>query len=287
MNQKLCSNSRFIRKGPWSLSLAATGVAAAALIAATGCERKQGNDLSQTPPASENPLTAGGTPGLVPRVSPAKPQAEVTTDTPGTPGAQITGDRAGAAEPTPPADRAGRVDPMAAGNDPMAQQNRAATPDAMGAGDRADTPRKAEAKFKTATGYKFSGKAKLEEVATGVKVVVDLDDAPVGKKGIHVHEKPDCSDIPNKSMGEHFAPGAKAHGLPPNATRHLGDLGNIEVNKDGDAHFEFVAQNANLKPGDPMSFLNRALVIHEASDKGTQPSGNSGKPIACAVIEKD
>lgn len=286
MNQKSISTSRFNRKAPWSLSLAATGVAAAALIAATGCERKQGNDLSQRAPSGENPLTAGGTPGLVPRISPARPEAEVTTDAPGAPGAQVTGDRAGAAEPMAPGDRAGSVDPMATGNDPVAARN-AGSADALAAGERTGTTRKAEGKFKVATGYKFSGKAKLEELATGVKVVVDLDDAPVGKKGIHVHEKPDCSDIPNKSMGEHFAPGAKAHGLPPNATRHLGDLGNIDVNKDGDAHFEFVAQNANLKPGDPMSFLNRAIVIHESSDKGSQPSGDSGKPIACAVIEKD
>ncbi|HET9933728.1 MAG TPA: superoxide dismutase family protein [Polyangiaceae bacterium] len=249
-------------------STSAVAVGLALVLSAVGCERKQGNDMSQTAPPSENPITPGGAPGLVPRISPAKPGPEVTTDTPGAPGAQMTGDRNGAGQPTAAGDRTGASEPMAAG-------------------EQANTPRKAEAKFKVASGYKLSGKAKLEEVANGVKVVVDLDDAPPGKKGIHVHEKPDCSDIPNKSMGEHFAPGAKAHGLPPNAARHLGDLGNIDIDKNGDAHFEFVAQNANLKPGDPMSFLNRAIVIHESSDKGAQPSGNSGKPIACAVIEKD
>lgn len=273
MKQNVDSKTRFIHSTRTSLSFPA-GVIAVALCAA-GCERKQGNDLSQTAPLSENPLTAGGSAGLVPRINPARPGPEVAADAPGAPGAQLNGERG--APGTPMAgDRANLGEPTAAGDHaPMA------------ADDRAGTPRKAEAKFKVASGYKLSGKAKLEETATGVKVVVDLDDAPPGKKGIHVHEKPDCSDIPNKSMGEHFAPGGKAHGLPPSAARHLGDLGNIEVNKDGDAHFEFVAANANLKAGDPMSFLNRALVIHESSDKGAQPSGNSGKPIACAVIEKD
>jgi Cu/Zn superoxide dismutase len=34
-----------------------------------------------------------------------------------------------------------------------------------------------------------------------------------------------------------------------------------------------------------MSFANRAIIIHQGEDKGTQPSGDSGKPLACAVIK--
>ena len=265
MKHNFVSKIPFIHSTRTSLSFTA-GIIAVALSVA-GCQRKQGNDMTQPAPPSENPLATGGA-GVVPRINPARPGPDVAADTPGAPGAQMTGERTGMGDTTAAGDRTGATAPMAAN-------------------DRADTPRKAEGKFKVASGYKLSGKAKLEETATGVKVVVDLDDAPPGKKGIHVHEKPDCSDIPNKSMGEHFAPGAKEHGLPPSGSRHLGDLGNIDVDKDGDAHFEFVARNANLKPGDPMSFLNHAIVIHESSDKGSQPSGNSGKPIACAVIEKD
>lgn len=205
---------------------------------------------------SEEPVPSGTTPPevpVVPRVEPAKPaQNEV-------------------AEPAPLAEP-GTSPQTVTGEQPLA-------------GDAKH--REAKAKFKAAPNSKLSGAAKLEETATGVKFVIDVESAPTGKKGMHVHEKGDCSDIPGKSMGEHFAPSAKSHGLPPNPSRHLGDLGNIQIEKDGKAHFEFTASGANLKENDPMSFLGRAIVIHESDDKGGQPSGDSGKPMACAVIEKD
>ncbi|MGC4092897.1 MAG: superoxide dismutase family protein [Polyangiaceae bacterium] len=166
------------------------------------------------------------------------------------------------------------------------------SPESVGAPSTAmpsatDAPREATAKFKAAPSTKLSGKAHLNETSSGVVLTIDLQNGPPGKKGIHVHEKPDCSDIPNKSMGEHFAPDVKTHGLPEGGPHHLGDLGNIEIGKNGNAHLEFLALHANLKDSDPLSFIGRAIVIHEGDDKGTQPSGGSGKPIACAVIEKN
>jgi Cu-Zn family superoxide dismutase len=149
------------------------------------------------------------------------------------------------------------------------------------------TDREAEAEFEAAKGYKLKGEAEFKELADGVLVKVEVTNGPPGRRGIHVHEKPDCSDIPGKSMGEHFNPGSKSHALPATAERHLGDLGNIEIDKEGKGKLELTVPNANLKENDPMSFLRRALVIHETEDKGTQPSGESGKPIACAVIKKD
>ena len=202
-------------------------------------------------PMPPNPAPREAPP--TPRIDSAKPGAEATAG-------------AGSVTPTDPGQS-----PTTA---PMGE---------TAAGDR----REAQADFKSAQGYKLSGEANLEEGANGVKIVVEIEDAPAGKRGIHVHEKGDCSDIPGKSMGEHFAPNAKAHGLPSAPARHLGDLGNIEIGKDGKARFEFTVPNANLKEKDPMSFLGRAVVIHEAEDKGTQPSGGSGKPIACALIEED
>lgn len=147
--------------------------------------------------------------------------------------------------------------------------------------------REAEAEFEAAKGFKLKGEAEFDELADGVKVVVEVKDAPPGKRGIHIHEKPDCSDIAGKSMGEHYNPTANPHALPPATSRHLGDLGNIEVMKDGKGRLEATIPRANLKENDAVSLLNRALVIHEDEDTGVQPSGASGKPIACAVIKKD
>lgn len=145
----------------------------------------------------------------------------------------------------------------------------------------------AEADFKSAPQMKVDGDAELEEVAGGVKIKIEVENAPTGQKGIHIHEKDDCSDIPNKSMGEHFAPTMPKHGLPGSAEHHLGDLGNITIDKDGNGKLEITVAGANLKAGDPLSFLGKSIVLHESSDKGTGASGDSGKPIACAPIRAD
>lgn len=157
----------------------------------------------------------------------------------------------------------------------------------LACGPREPAQRAARADFSAAPGYQLSGKASLREVAGGVVVSVQVEHAPPGKKGIHVHQKSDCSDIPGRSMGEHFSPEVHQHGLPSSVEHHLGDLGNIEIAAGGTGELEVTIPGANLKPGDSSSFLGRAIVIHAQEDVGTPPSGNSGSPIACAAIGPD
>ncbi len=161
------------------------------------------------------------------------------------------------------------------------------------AGEPADGQARNDAKadIDPATGdMKIDGEARFSEDGKGVKIVVNVKDAPTGEKGIHIHEKGDCSDVPGDSMGGHFAPQGDKHGLPdaPQDQIHLGDLGNIDIKDDGTGKLEITVEKANLKKGDPMSFLGKALIIHESKDKGPehQPSGSSGKPIACGVIKE-
>jgi superoxide dismutase, Cu-Zn family len=113
-----------------------------------------------------------------------------------------------------------------------------------------------------------------------------VEDAQPGRRGVHVHERGDCSDIPGKSMGSHFAPQGHEHALPGTPQRHLGDLGNIEVTGDGNGILQIKIDNATLDDG-PNSFVGKALVIHEKEDVGTGPSGDSGSPIACAIIKAE
>lgn len=145
----------------------------------------------------------------------------------------------------------------------------------------------AEAEFKSAPQMNIKGDADLDEVEGGVRIVVEVENAPAGIKGIHIHETDNCSDIPNKSMGEHFAPTVKSHGLPNSPQRHLGDLGNITIEQNGKGKLDITVPGANLKPNDPLSFIGKSIVIHEADDKGTGASGDAGKPIACAPIRPD
>lgn len=158
--------------------------------------------------------------------------------------------------------------------------------------ERADPPkeRRAEADLEAAAGHDIDGEAKFYDTGSGVRIVAELEDAAPGSHGIHIHEKGDCSNIKGESMGAHFAPAGREHALPGETkARHLGDLGNIEVSKDGKGRLEITIQGANLKPGDENSFLGKAVVVHMSKDTGKskQPSGGSGVPIACGVIEED
>jgi Cu-Zn family superoxide dismutase len=151
-----------------------------------------------------------------------------------------------------------------------------------------NSTREAEGHVAGVQGFEsVAGKVELEEAPSGVRVSLKLENAPPGAKGVHIHEKGDCSNPLAESMGKHFAPHSEPHGLPGANARHPGDLGNIVVRDDGKGELEITTRTGNLKPGDPLSFTNRAIIVHQSEDKGTQPSGDSGKPLACAVIQRD
>ncbi|MBI4953080.1 MAG: superoxide dismutase family protein [Myxococcales bacterium] len=133
------------------------------------------------------------------------------------------------------------------------------------------------------SGSKLAGTAVLTAVDGGVKVVLKVTGAPPGKVGTHVHEKDDCSAPDAKSAGGHFNPANHPHGLP-DGERHLGDLGNIEVGKDGTGSHEIVVKGATLVAGEPNSFVGRSIIVHEKQDDGGQPVGNAGGRIGCGVI---
>jgi Cu-Zn family superoxide dismutase len=135
------------------------------------------------------------------------------------------------------------------------------------------------------SGSKLKGTAQFEPSAAGVKVTVELTGAPPGPHGAHIHQNPDCSDKEAKNAGDHYNPTTHDHGLPPAEMRHLGDLGNLEVSKDGKGHLEITIADANMRRGDKMSFMDRAIIIHEKVDNGGQPAGNAGKRIGCGEIK--
>jgi superoxide dismutase, Cu-Zn family len=183
----------------------------------------------------------------------------------------------------PPAVTMGTTSPAASGTAASGTATSAMRAD----GDTDDRDNDAEAKFQSVPSMKIEGDADLEETAEGVKISIEVEHALPGQKGIHIHQTDNCTDIANKSMGEHFAPTVHKHGLPTAAEHHLGDLGNITIDKDGNGKLEITAVGANLKAGDPLSFIGKSIVIHESNDKGSGASGDAGKPIACAPIRAD
>jgi superoxide dismutase, Cu-Zn family len=148
----------------------------------------------------------------------------------------------------------------------------------------AKTPRTLDVELLAKSGSKLKGKATLTEVEGGVKVSLAVEGVDPGEHGSHVHEKGDCSAADGASAGGHFNPQGHDHGLPVADKRHLGDLGNITIGKDGKGTHEITAAGANLTPGDPNSFTGRAIIIHAKKDDGGQPTGNAGGRIGCGVI---
>jgi Cu-Zn family superoxide dismutase len=143
-----------------------------------------------------------------------------------------------------------------------------------------------EVAIQARSGAALTGTARFEETADGVKVTLKLGNAPPGLHGAHIHQKGDCSAQDASSAGDHFNPEGHDHGRPPDEKRHLGDLGNIGVDQNGIGLLEIVVAGANLKPGDPHSYLDRAVIVHAKKDDGSQPAGNAGPRIGCAEIKR-
>jgi Cu-Zn family superoxide dismutase len=119
----------------------------------------------------------------------------------------------------------------------------------------------------------------LQEGAEGSTLTIQGAGLPPGDHGLHLHEKGLCEGPAFASAGGHWNPTARKHGRDNPAGAHLGDLPNLGVaaTRNGTASF-------TLPPG-ARDADGTALVIHaKPDDYRTDPSGNSGNRIACAVI---
>ncbi len=131
------------------------------------------------------------------------------------------------------------------------------------------------------------GSASVSEGAGGLTITVSGTGMPAGTHGIHLHEKGLCEGPKFESAGGHWNPGAKKHGRDNPAGAHLGDLANLEVPASGAANASFTVAGAMMTSGANMvaDADGTAIVVHaKADDYKTDPSGDSGDRIACAVI---
>lgn len=128
------------------------------------------------------------------------------------------------------------------------------------------------------------GRIALGPSEDGVAGIVMVEGLTPGEHGIHLHSVGTCDaagEKPFDSAGGHFNPGNMHHGM------HAGDLGNVTVDPDGNAVFVFGSAHWTLDDGlfGLADADGTALVIHETvDDLVTDPSGNSGARIACAVL---
>ena len=130
----------------------------------------------------------------------------------------------------------------------------------------------------------------IEDLKTNnITIVIDISGLKKnGLHGFHVHESGDLSDK-CQSMCAHFNPYKKNHGCPGMKERHVGDLGNLKTDANGNA--KYVMSDDVIKLRGKCNIIGRGLIIHADPDDcglGNQPdsltTGHAGKRIACAVI---
>ncbi len=110
---------------------------------------------------------------------------------------------------------------------------------------------------------------------------------PDSEHGFHIHEKGDCSAPDGASAGGHFNPGQQDHGSVTADVHHGGDMPNIKANAEGVATIDApVSSNVNIGKGDGFDIIGRGLIVHaDPDDYTSQPTGNAGGRLACAVIK--
>jgi Cu-Zn family superoxide dismutase len=122
----------------------------------------------------------------------------------------------------------------------------------------------------------------------GDKVVVNAKVAGLapGNHGFHIHEKGDCSSGDGMSAGGHFNPSGKPHAAPTTMNRHTGDMPMLVADASGNATLVVELDLMTIGTG-ANDIVGRGLIVHkDADDYVTQPTGNSGARVACAVIVK-
>jgi Cu-Zn family superoxide dismutase len=150
----------------------------------------------------------------------------------------------------------------------------------------AEPAQEAAAQIAPTQGNTVTGALALSSSAQGVHITGAIQGLkPNAEFGFHIHEKGDCSAPDGSSAGGHFNPTQAQHGNPTGATHHAGDMVNIRSNAEGVAQVDTTAAGTTLH-GDPTTdVMGKAIVVHEGPDDyATQPSGNSGKRVACGVI---
>jgi len=144
---------------------------------------------------------------------------------------------------------------------------------------------KAVAVLEPTRGNTTSGTLTFQQQGDNVMVWAKVSGLkPNQEHGMHVHEKGDCSSGDGLSTGGHFNPTGKPHGSQ-DADHHAGDMPALKADSYGDAVATFSLRGVSIGSG-VTDLVGRGLIVHAGPDDyKTQPTGNSGARIACAVIK--
>lgn len=119
-------------------------------------------------------------------------------------------------------------------------------------------------------------------------ITATLEDMTPGLHGFHIHQGGDLREG-CKSLGGHYNPFNKTHGGPKSKIRHVGDLGNIKIGKNGKGYYKI--KDKQIKLYGKYSIIGRSVVVHSKEDDlglgGDEESlitGNAGSRVGCGII---
>jgi len=131
------------------------------------------------------------------------------------------------------------------------------------------------------------GMAILRGAPEGVLIELEVSGLPAGEwLGFHAHETGNCDPQDDfQSAGGHFDPDDREHGYFVEDGPHAGDMPNQYVGSDGTIRAHVFNSRVRLGEGSA-DLVGRSLVIHaDADDYESQPTGEAGARLACAVVE--
>lgn len=143
----------------------------------------------------------------------------------------------------------------------------------------------ATATLEPTRGSTTTGSVKFVQSGEVVKVSGEIRGLKAGAEhGFHIHEKGDCSSGDGMSAGGHFNPASKPHGHHGAGEHHTGDLPSLKADANGVATFSF--ESRTIRVGSTADdIVGKGLIVHrDPDDYKTQPTGNAGPRLACAVI---
>lgn len=148
-----------------------------------------------------------------------------------------------------------------------------------------DSAPRAVAKLQPTRGHQTAGDVTFTQVGGRVRVYAVVTGLKPGQAhGFHVHEAGDCGSGDGMSAKGHFNPFGKPHGHGT-SERHAGDMPNLQADANGRAEARFDLDIISVTPG-PASVVGRGLIVHlQPDDYRSQPVGNAGARMACAVIQ--
>ena len=134
---------------------------------------------------------------------------------------------------------------------------------------------------------KSAGTATIRPSSKGVLFEIEIKGLPPNQwLALHLHEKGECDPKAGfKSAGGHFNPADQEHGYLSKDGPHAGDMPNQYISADGVLRAHVFNSFVRAGKGDN-GISGRAIMVHGGTDDySSQPTGDAGHRLACAVIK--